>query len=230
MFKWIARDYFAAFRWEKVKENFKGESLFIFILVVWLLFPIKDFTGKIGDLTMYILIFFSFLFTEWSGTLHSMRLPKALFLCPIERSVRKEYIVKSCCFRIGLTIAVNVFCILILLCLGLCDWKCGVLLVLNGAFFSVLRCGVKKKSTYTEPSPSTEITRENIGELLNIFVTIMSAGIIAFILLTGVDIEWKTVCIILGVAVFVQLPLTLLYMRKVKESIEQAVDYESSYL
>lgn len=232
MFKWIVRDYFAAFRWENIKEILKNGGLFVAIYLCGFIPVTGGFTEKKEYLLTYVLIAVPLAFISLSGKLHSIKLPKVMFLCPIDRNVRREYIVKSCCFRIGLHVAINALAILILVCMGLCDWVSSIVLELNSAFLTLFMLGVKKRknSVYRDPFPSTEITKESIVGILNVFFVIISSSGVACMLCWDTPVAWWVKYIFLSIALVVQLPLTIAYMTYWKKAVEEAVDYESSYL
>lgn len=232
MFKWIVRDYFAAFRWGNIKEAMKNGGVFLIIYWGCLLPSIAGFIERKEYLLTYVLIIVPTAFTALSGKLHSMNLSKVMYLCPIGRKERREYIVKSCYFRIGLTAMVSILAVLILVCVGLCDWVTSIGLMFNGIVFALLMCGIEKKKSITEkePYPPIEMNRQGVIEVVDVFFTLISSYGIACLLCWDTPVSWWVKYIFLGIALVVQLPLTIAYLTYWKKAVEEATDYESSYL
>ena len=132
MMKLVVRNYFAAFRWNNIKEEMKKGELY-YLLFYWLgIIPMLWGVWQTKEETViYYMLVFPMLFFELSIRIHPMRMPKIMFLCPMNKRMRKEYISKFICFRILNIILVGGIGIAVLMLGGLCDWICAIGLFLN---------------------------------------------------------------------------------------------------
>ena len=233
MTKRIIKDYFTAFRWSRVRETFANEQWWLFFYFLFCL-PIacRYFDTRESTLA-YLMVNIPFVFTLFAAPLHPAALPKLLYLCPMSKEMRKEYIVKACYIRVGFPILIGIACGIILLWQGICDWICGVGILLNLVILAVImgsginKNGCGKKLENGQRAMDMD-TKKGIYEaaclILAFLVSLTYASILAWE--TSVAIWVK--CLPLGVILLIQLPITLKYLSYWQESVENAAYYESS--
>lgn len=138
MTKRVVRDYFAAFRWKKIKERYSNYDVWQ-ILYCLVIFPILVHAEEMpSGFLAYYLINVPIFFCITSAELHPMLLPKILYLCPMGRDSRKEYIIKACYVKIAIPIVMGIAGSLVLMCSGNYSCLFGVVIILNIVILSIV--------------------------------------------------------------------------------------------
>ena len=137
MTKRVLRDYFAAFRWQKIKESQKKGAWWTGIYFLSMCPALLQAFDNLASILLYYLIAIPLVFAMYVPTIHNMRLPKIMYLCPLNMEQRREYIIKSCAVRIIASLLINIIGVIILLACGICDWLMAISIFLNLALLSV---------------------------------------------------------------------------------------------
>lgn len=228
----IIRDYFDGFRW----NNFKGKVANAAYMIVYfscLLPVIGGFFEKAEYALVYFAIVIPLIHVINSGCVHTMRMPKLMYMVPLSQSMKREYIVKSAIFRIVFCAFLGGVCALPIYLMGLCNILTYILIVYNVLTLALLFCGMNERYGIEDDTKWTEIkstTTRGVVQGINVFVTIVSSFLIASMLCLDVNLMTKEAPIIFAIpAVLIQLPLTIKHMIYWKVAVDRAMTYETSY-
>lgn len=230
MTKRVLRDYFATFRWQKIKESHKTGSWWpgIYFLSVCpaLLHVFDDYES----ILLYYLITIPLVFSMFVPTMHNMRLPKLMYLCPLNTEQRREYIVKSGAVRIIMSVLLDIIGVSILLACGICDWLMAISIFLNLALLSVAIGSGININGYGKITDKgyRVIDPKNKKELLEMWVCLVA--LLTFLAQYGiVSYEGKSLLlriIAIGLPLVVLLPPTIAYLRFWKQAVADNMTYE----
>lgn len=234
MMKYIIKDYFVAFRWGKIKESYKSGGWWMYFYLLTLLPAITGFYDRAKDAACYLLVGVPIVFCLFSAPLHPMRLPKIMYLCPMDEKARRSYIEKSGYFRMAFSVLLGIIGALVLIVGGMCDWICGVGLVFNMVVLALFSCGINANGYGTTDANGNRTfdtsDARGVLEMWGIIITLISSlGYVAML-------AWETTVavwvkgIFIGVAVLIQLPIFLKYLTYWEGAVERAMNYERSYI
>lgn len=227
MWKWVVRDYFAAFRWEKVKEWLKSGAW-------WWAFYVGVFMpcmfGRNNDNMICIPLCLPIMFCMIAEALHRENLPKLMFLCPMQREVRMQYVERTYIFRMLFTTAIGAVMFGTIWVIGHCDLATMLLLIWNIWNLSLVFCGIcnVKGPSNREAKKETELVSRIGGgaEGANMVLSIVSIYAIAcFVCLEG-EVGIAVKLFLLTISLLVQLPLVVKTLKKWKHSIGRAASFE----
>lgn len=234
MWKWVVRDYFAAFRWEKSKEWLKNSNGWWLIIYFSLMLPVNfNMWSKGLHIGIYLIVALPFLYGVVSVAVHDKALPKVMYLCPMEQGIRKEYIARSYLFRILMITLFNLVAALLLLIMGMVDTVIACMIVGNGTFWAVSASGLGRQRL--EPAvmerlkATTPYAMGNMETALGMVSTLSQIGLVCM-LYWDTPVAWWVKWIFVGVAVVIQLPLAIRLLKNWDMTIERAASYEESYL
>lgn len=226
MWKWVVRDYFAAFRWEKVKEWLKSGAW-------WRAFYVGVFMPCMlvrNSNMMYFLLCLPIMFCMIAEELHRENLPKLMFLCPMQREVRMKYVERTYIFRMLFSTAMGALVFGVIWILGHCDQVTMLLLVWNIWNLSLVFCGIcnVKGPSNRDPKKETElVTRIGGGsEGANMILSIGSIYVITCCLCWELGVGIAVKLFFLTISLLVQLPLVVKTLRKWKYSVGRAASFE----
>ena len=229
----MIQDYFKAFRWKKIVESYKqgGWWIFIYWLFVWpAIFHLYELAE---DALTFFMIGLPIVFAMFAAPLHSLTLPKLMYLCPMSRQERRSYIVRASYIRMLCPSILGLLGIVVLMLTGLCDVLCAVGILLNCVSFSVLlgtevsKCGygcINEKGQRTLDMESRRGITEGILMILGFGMGLFYFCILRWETSVGLAVKWLA----LGITLLVQLPVTIRYMKYWKEAVEYAEWYEGS--
>lgn len=230
MRKRVLRDYFATFRWQKIKESHKKGSWWpgIYFLSVCpaLLHVFDDYES----ILLYYLITIPLVFAMFVPTMHNMRLPKLMYLCPLNTEQRREYIVKSGAVRIIMSVLLDLIGVSILLACGICDWLMAISIFLNLALLSVAIGSGININGYGKITDKgyRVIDPKDKKELLEMWVCVVA--LCTFLAQYGIALhEGKSLLlriIAIGLPLVVLLPPTIAYLRFWKQAVADNMTYE----
>ena len=227
MWNWVIRDYFAAFRWEKVKVWLKsGAWWYPFYIGIFMPFMLARNTGGI----IFYFTSLPIMFCMVSEALHRETLPKIMFLCPMQREERMLYVERTFGFRMLFTTMIGVVMAGILWMMGVYDVMVLLLFVWNIWVLSFVFCGIcnTKGTSIRDPKKEAELVSRIGGgaEGANMISSIISVYAMAcFACWTG-DVYIGVKLFVLAIALFVQLPLAIKTMKKWKTRLMRACSFE----
>ncbi|MBQ7776782.1 MAG: hypothetical protein IJ379_12760 [Lachnospiraceae bacterium] len=229
MWKWVIRDYFTAFRWAKLKAQWKNIwfSVFYFGLMLpclWRMFETME------TMRVYLLIFIPMLFGFLSNSLHTTKLPKAMHICPIEESLKRSYIEKAAVFRICFVALLGMIGTMVLVICGQCDAIMAGVLMADMIMMSILLCGLNERTVLIADKPAANRGIATMVESTNLIFTLLSVFFSAAVLCWDTPVALWVEYIFVGFVVLVQIPLTVKLLTYWKQFMDRAVSYERSYL
>lgn len=236
MMRRVIRDYFAAFRWQKMKEENQIGSLWMIIYFTFFLplLTLKTMRSWEG-LLIFNLVTFPIMFCIFAEVLHPMVLPKMMYLCPMSREIRREYIVKAGLFRIAAPLSLGILAVVILLISGKCDWLCGIGILLNDiTFCTFVGSGINTNGYRKVRENGQRIFDMDSGNGVMEIVIIVTALLMCIIysseLTSDTPLPVWGKGILIGVVLFISVPITVHYLKGWRGAVERAISYESSYV
>ncbi len=234
MWKWVVRDYFAAFRWEKSKEWLKNSNGWWMILYFGLLFP-ACFNMWSSDklLGVYFLMVLPVMLSAFSTAVHPMGLPKVMYLCPMEQEKRREYIEKSYLFRMLVVVLLEVLVAVLLMMLGMADVVTFCVIVGNGIFWAIASSGLgHQRMDGLTRERLKSVTPYALGNLATglLMVSALSQFGLVCMLCWDNPVAWWVKWIFVAVALGFQLPFAIKLLQNWDIAINRAASYEESYL
>lgn len=231
MIRWVIRDYIDGFRWQNIKEQYKfgpGYLCFNILLLVPLISTGYDMDGR--TLASF-LINLPVAFALFSAMPQLMALPKMMYLCPMSRDMRREYVIKGCVIRIIVPILLGLPGIVWSLVKGMFDWICVIGILLNILLFAVIFAMGINVEAYAKKVNG----RQGVSGLDDIFGFRRIASIVITLLINiiyvsaiGEETPWWVKVIPIAAILLISLPITISCMREWPAAVEQAASYESS--
>lgn len=228
------KDYFAAFRWGKIKEWLKEGGLFWTIYFMTLLPYIVGFTDKGADMILYYILMIPVGYCLVSENVHENVLPKLFYLCPMEKEQRKAYVERKFLFAIIVPAILGGVFAIILWAVRQCNplvvimyWVDIVFLgITTGPFLGKCRVPRSKGNNILNKSGYTRVGIEAGIMIISLF-SIFGMGVM---LCAETPVESWVVWVFVSVAVFVQLPLTMKHLSGWNKAVENAVGYAKTRL
>lgn len=120
MIKKLLQEYFAAFRWGRIKECYQGNNWWFFLYsVTFLPFSLLgNFSRSPKNIGAYFLLMLPLLFHLFSLPLHPIRLPKIMCLCPMTEEERRGYLKRTLEIKIGISLLIELLAAAVLALLG----------------------------------------------------------------------------------------------------------------
>ncbi len=235
MIAWAIKDYFGGFRWGRIKEAYKGGGWWTPIFLMTVLPAATRFFETQKSTLAYVLVYGPILFCLFAAPLHSIMLPKLMYLCPMSRENRRKYIVASTVIRIGVPMLLGVLGAGILLARGICDWICEVGVLLNIISFSLMLGSGTNHNGFGKMSEEGQRvmnfdTRAGVWESFGLMLALLLGMAYPFVLAWDTPVPQWVKWLFLGFQLLAQLPITIKYMGFWKPSVEGAVYYENGYM
>lgn len=226
----VIMDYFAAFRWQKIKESQKMGAWWPGIYFLSISPLILRVYNSLTTTLLYYLIGIPLVFAMYVPTIHTMKLPKIMYLCPLNTEERKEYIIKSCVVRITASLLVDAIGVVVLLACGICDGVIVIGIFLNLALISVaIGSGInrngfgkitKEGGRIIDPKNKKEYLEMWI--CLVAFLTCMAHYSIVLDLMPSLLVR----IIAVGLPLVILLPPTIAYLMFWKQAVTETMTYE----
>lgn len=234
MMELALRNYIRAFKWQNVKDSYHNGGWFtlIYLLIVLPLIMALNYkeNGVYVDIIMFLIIF-PFVFSMFTSVLYPMRLAKHMYLCPMSREMRKDYIIKACIIRTLVPIFMTLVIVVSLLALGATDWISALGMFLNSAIFSVFFGSGTNMNGY---GSIDEKGQRSIP--MDSFFSLMEAVIVFFCLMiccghgacSPVTVNPILKLLLIGATLVIALPATISYLKYWPSAVENALSYETS--
>lgn len=225
MWKWVIQDYFEAFRWEKIKIWLKNGSWWTVFYCGFIMPSILFHSLKLSLALLSVPILFA-MFTQ---SVHVEALPKVMFISPLSREKRKDYIAKTYLFRMMITMVVGVIFAWICLVRGICRPGTAILYIWNIWILSLTSSGLCQEKVFL---PSEKKQAGSNQTISGIAAIMMILSIICIYVLLAIGLYWSgkvmfwTEIVFIGIAVLIQLPLTIQILRKWEENVRKASSFE----
>lgn len=226
----VLRDYFATFRWKKIKESHKVGSwwpgIYFLSMCPALLHAFDDYES----ILLYYLITIPLVFAMFVPTMHNMKLPKLMYLCPLNTAQRREYIVKSGAIRVMMSVLIDIIGVSILFACGICDWLMAISIFLNLALLSVAIGSGININGYGKITDQgyRVVDPKNKKELLEMWVCLIA--LLTFLAQYGIVLYEEESLLLriiaIGLPLVVLLPPTIAYLRFWKQAVTENMTYE----
>lgn len=234
MWRWVIKDYFAAFRWEKIKAWLKkGEWFWVFYFLFLVPVMCGFFETKQATLTYYLMVA-PVGYCLAAEALHENMLPKMFYICPMDKEERKGYVKRKFLFAMLVPVFLGAVFAIVLWGMKICRPFTAIIYWVNVAILGIMTssCFGKRKVSVPDHSSLKGETLYTGGavetsDLLISMFAIMGMGIM---LCDFASEESWAVWIFVSVAVFIQLPLTVKYLSGWNKAVENAVGYAKTKL
>ncbi len=221
MLELIVRDYFSAYRWEHIKEDGKLNAIW-YLLYCMIIVPLMmglSF-GRHGYVKC-LLVAIPAVWIGLSASLHSMRLPKIMFLCPMDYKMRRQYIIIAFWFRMCFHTAIGALGGIATMLVG-GDALTAIAIIINNAIFSFYCSGMNVNGVEKKIASKRGII-ETTGFIFTLLLVINYGAIVEAGGLLKQKL-WEQVLV--GIAVVIQLLLTRKYATYWQSAVAAATDYE----
>lgn len=231
--KIVVRDYFAAFRWSKIKESFGGNNSGWWpVLYVYVLMPItsaRNWERGPEHIICHICVATIVMFGAFSAPLHPIALPKLMYLCPMDESERKDYLKKSFFFKIIAGFVISVVGIALLVLFTELDIVYGAVIILAEMLYVLCSAnidGANIEKCIKEQHVSFIYGGEDVWGSVIRFI---SLGFALFVVLgIGWQEDFRTTfgAVFVGIMLVIEVPCVIRMLKKSMLAIEAATKYE----
>lgn len=232
MWKRVIRDYFAAFRWEKLKAGAKVGNWWMFVNFLFVLPVIWKIYEREGAWLQYYLVAMPFLFSLFVISAYPAVLPKMMYLCPMSPAERKEYMNKSRIVRIVIPMCLSLIGVGGLQMLGIGHWMLGLAFLANQLQFSIVAASIINQNGYgaLDANGKRVVDMDSKGGIL-------MGGILVIALITSSihagfawdsTIPWWGWLLLIGIPTAMELPIVIWFCRHWPEAVEKALIYETA--
>lgn len=234
--KQVIRDYFAAFRMDRIKASYGSANPFTsgYLMIYGLIImpmSLGVFTKSPDVILRFYVTAVVVLFAQYAAPLHPVTMPKLFYLCPMSEAERRDYIRKAYIFKIGFAMGVSALGMGVLWMLGKIDVLFGAVVVAETGTVAV--CGSivdseqisvcvreKKASVICAGSDGWEIMAKIVSLCFAFFTMLYAVWSEDFWDIMGV--------VVLACMVCLELPLTILMIGRVRPALERALNYEGT--
>ena len=228
MLKYVVRDYFKAFNRKNVKTHFREfyARMFVVACSYATCFGLQDDDTTRSTRIVLFAITFSTIFIYFSGCIHTNRLPKMMYLCPMSVKERKEYIHKSFCFKIAFDLLIATGAVALMLRFSHFDGFAFSAIWWNELIFSVL-LSTTVSIDDRSGTPSRNNTRYGLLKSFLEFIILISVYAWTCTLMIeepAIVVE----CIGFGIMLCLELPMIVRFLKYVRLDLRAAVEFEKS--
>lgn len=231
MWRRVIRDYFAAFRWEKIKAGKQVVAWvncfnFLFVLPLsWQIFSSAEATAR------FYLVMLPVIFTLFALSLYPAMLPKIMYLCPMSWEQRMEYLNKSRLVRILVPLVMLSVGVAILSGMGMVSWNFGVGVLLNEILFAVFAASVMNENGYGALDANGKRvvdwdSKTGILEGCMTFLVIITVFVYAGIT-WDITMPWWGSLLLIGIPTALELPIVIYFCRRWPENVKRVLWFES---
>lgn len=228
----IIRDYFAAFHIDRIKAGYRrGDSFTEGYLIAGLIAlpaSLGVFTKSPDVILRFYVTAVVVLFAQYAASLHPVTMPKLFYLCPMSEAERRAYIRKAYGFKIGFAVAISALGMGALGMFGKINGSFGLLVVAETGAIAVCNgiverdrmsvCAGEKKSSFNGSRDGWEIMAR-IVSLCCAFFTMLCT--------VWSEDSWDMLGVVVSVCMAcLELPLTILMIKRVRPALERALNYE----
>lgn len=229
MWRWVVKDYFSNFSRYKISARIKGGNWFgVFYCFIILPLTFRAFESWKDTLTFYLMMIPMFFCLE-SGTLNRNRLPKFFYVCPMEKEVRRDYIERKFMFSILFPAMIGGIAAALLWGFRLCHPLTAGLYFFDVTVVSIFMGGIFKQMVEIPKDSAIQLEAVETEGIIEAVAYILSfMGVIGMYIMLEIGPSVESWCkwIFLGVAVVLQLPLTIKGLTGWNAAVERALGYE----
>lgn len=223
--KLVIRDYFTAFWAGREKSDFNSNFLFLYVLCIWPL-PLNLFGRGTERIVEFYVTAFVILYVLFAAPYHPVTLPKILYLCPLDDCQKRTYIVKSYLFKVLFPVGLAICEIGALCATGIMGGVQGFMLL-----FSVAGLSVNTSLLYADRIAACRGKKQSAvfyggtdgWQAITTAVSLCECLFLLFDFALGEDV---TTGMTLGCMVFLELPLTIRVVRRIRPMVDAMMHYE----
>ena len=232
--KMVVRDYMEAFRVSRIKEEYGNNYFGMFYMGIYMLLivPMAVLIQKMSDksLAEYYILACLLLFSMYSSQVHPIGMSKLQYLCPMSRQERRDYLLKSYWLKIGVIVAVSAIVVAVLEIVGKLNPVYAILYLcaMTGVAISNSLKSAKRIRTCLDEKKSVILSSG--ADIRETEAVIVSICVVIFLLIcveNQDDMRGMAGIVISLVMLLVELPLVITLLKRVKPTIELAMNYEN---
>lgn len=231
MSRQIIRDYFHGFRLENVKKIYANGAWWIYAYFISLWPLIMHIFDSMDAILYYYMGILPMLFCLFSATTHPMRMPKIMYLCPMDEEDRKKYVKGAYWFKLFFPLLTAIPCLIILFVTVETDWFYGAT-VLVGLFALGVIFGIDPGAALSNTGGQQGYRKPFLKELRIWQPLAGVVGVISefFVVILMPKAEtWWEVQIFLWIVVLVQLPFVTKLLSCQPLAVKYAMNYENVF-
>ena len=226
MVKRALHDYALGFRWRNLVQLYKKSMLFVWILLFNFLNTVNSLLDESTSGTIVYLVWSTiFLFGLIGMTLSPLKLPKVMFLSPMNEQERKQYIQISFWVQILIPTLIGSVIGMFLLIFRVVKSYIVILSLIN-LLICFIFCAVEPKGFN-----QNECIKQSVkSRVFSIVGVILSMGIELSLVFWEKRLgqEWNICHIAIGVAIVTVGIMTAIYLKKLPKRLEIYTVYEES--
>jgi len=194
MWKWAIKDYFGRFRWQVIREKYKKGGWWVYLYFMTVIPMVGHMFERKEQLLTYYLMNVPILFCIFAASLHSIALPKMMYLCPMSTAMRKKYIKAATIMHICVPMLIGMCGACTLLLLDICDpvLIVGAAINIVGMVFAMSTGSGLRLTETAEKRQNAEREGENHTENWGLELAGLIAAMIADMFFVFM-MEWKDV-------------------------------------
>ena len=232
----MVRNYLKAFRWSELQKMWKEQNQISWLIVYMGMIPIYSRLGmgfanvsldKTESLIIYLALVLPVILILISAAIHSIRLSKNMYLCPMTIQDRKNMVYHGYYFRIGLHMMIAIAGLIGYILLGNND----VLLVLeylaNSFVLSILSPASNSLEKEGTNRDNKRADWNNWQIIFLIPATLICHCVLAGTILDGKDLLAVKIGVFLAL-LLIEFPLALSYRKVITCELEAALYFEGS--
>lgn len=230
MLRWIVRQYLTGYRGEGLQKNQLYMAIFWIPYILIAMPAACGYYNSVPETCCYYTLAIPMGVCFCVAYINPVRMPKMMYLCPLDCSMRRSYIRGACWFRIGFHTSLAVIGALCSLGFGN-DWLGALGSAISTFLFSVLCIDMDGLGS---PKNTIDGCVENLGKIMVRFMGMVLAFILEEIFIFaaksgGVLAQDRWEQIIIGIMTAIILLLSIRYMTYLKEMQEEALFYEKTF-
>lgn len=231
MWKRVIRDYFAAFRREKLKEAAKTGNWWMYPYFALVLPACLQVFRDVQSTTAYFLVMIPILFSSFVLSVYPATLPKIMYLCPMSNSARKEYMEKSRVVRSAIAAGISLISITIVALLGVAEWIYLVAIFSNHCMFALVMSSIINENGHG----TLDVNGKRVVDW-DSKAGILEGCMLVIVMITAfiqASVEWEDTSLLEGsllwaIPAVLELPIVVWFCRHWSENVERALCYETA--
>ena len=232
MWKRVIRDYFAAFRWGKLKVGAAVGNWWLFVYFLFVLPVLWRTYERENAMLQYLAIMVPFLFSLFVISAYPAVLPKMMYLCPVSPGERQEYMNQSRIVRIVIPMCLSLIGIVVLQVLAIGHWMLGIAVLVNQLQFSIVAASIVNQNGYgaLDANGKRVVDMDSKGGILMgaILVVALITSFIHAEVAWDNTVPWWGWLMLIGIPTAMELPIVIWFCRHWPESVEKALVYETA--
>lgn len=217
----IVKDYFGAYKMSRLKER-KTDGLFF--LAYFIALPIWiGVSGNVNFRREYVVGFAGILLPMGLLCLDVMfrspRLDKMMYLCPMGKEERRQYIYSMYYFGVAIRMLISLIGVCIIIPFTHCDLFSAVMILLNDFLIAIL--------VSSEKNEEGDTVNKEIAFQIGMIASALISNIVETAVVADELPEFIVKLVLFGVFVIMQFPMAVKYGRYIKQRLNDAVYYET---